>query len=167
MIPIITFYLNPSHDITRFYKPTDNECKLIQRFLDQGLEPIINALTPCNTNDIHSTPGFYWVKGADELSFTSDWKDEKIFMLVYFNGATFSQIEAYKSQLESIMGLETFKRKGELLPPISRPNKLEQTGGSVIEPGEKVGDRVVIARVDGGPFAEKVNRLLDAIRELQ
>jgi uncharacterized protein YegP (UPF0339 family) len=165
MIPIVTFYLAPSLDIQRFYKPTDNECKLIQRFIDQGINPIINALTPCNTNTITSTTGFYWVKGADELSFTCDWKGEEIFMLVYFNGATFAQVEGYKSQLEDIMGLATFKRKGELLPPIEKPIRLEQTGGSVIETGEPVGDRVVLARVEGGEHAEKVTRLLDALRD--
>lgn len=169
MIPIVCFYSKSTREYnSRFYKPSTEECRLIQKFVDAGIMPIVDSVNSCP--DISHLTGLFWNETMDEMECISNYKDEPVTILVYFNEElSLYDLETAKEHLSNIIGLATFKRKGVVTRSMAKVETATKTyhhsGSEILSALYSANGRDIVARVEGGEREKEVCELVRKILE--
>lgn len=154
----IHFFTTPKPLISfeKFYKPPECEVEIIKKFIQVGWNPYVNSVErPQGITDLE---GFFWVLGDTVLHDCSKYKDEKIFLLVYYTG------EITKEGLE--IGKKYFSKL--LFENIEDIEKYESAIAAITKPEEfnydfELPDGRRVTRIIGGERSKHVDEYIDKI----
>lgn len=115
----IQFYCKPyllSNE--RFYKPTPEECEVINKFYDYS--PVIDSKN--STPSLNHLQGFYWNLGDLDLSDCADHRCEYCFLVIYFQTpVTTAEFDGYRKSFSDILGLDCRATKSKPDIPTKKP----------------------------------------------
>lgn len=150
----------------RFFKPTPEECEIINRFFDYN--PVIDSVNSCPS--LNHLRGFYWCFGASELLECADHMCEPAFLVIYFqNEVNDTEFEGYRKVFSDMLDLEcrgtkvkpTIPCKNAQLP-FDSPSYLESDKTAFID-----GKEFNVTTIKEQTIEENENRIKELIAILQ